>query len=137
MLLAGALSHPCVIFYRFLLVLIERRRMLPNNHIFFFLLSEASLINLGDRNLCNFNKYSPSTRKKCCVENLRSVLFRPDLHVALNKMKPIISSKVIVIIKLNTSLASQVNILFHLHENVQSGCLSKRSSFSISLNSVG
>ena len=54
-LLAGALSHPYVSCYRFSLVLIERRRMLPNNHIL-FLLSEASLITLGDRNLCNFNK---------------------------------------------------------------------------------
>ena len=55
MLLAGALSHPYVSCYRFSLVLIERRRMLPNNHIL-FLLSEASLITLGDRNLYNFNK---------------------------------------------------------------------------------
>ena len=46
MLLAGALSHPCVSFYRFSLVL-RGEECYPMT-IFVF--------TLGDRNLCNFNK---------------------------------------------------------------------------------
>lgn len=46
MLLAGALSHPCVSFYRFSLVL--RGEECYAMTIFVF--------TLGDGNLCNFNK---------------------------------------------------------------------------------